>query len=233
MAVEDITTKRCTKCGVNKHLTEFNKSSSTKDGFRHECRRCAAAYYEANKDKLKASMAAWRLANRDRSKAIIAAWHAANPEKRKEYWAKYYAANRDALLERSAAYYAANKARNNDLTARWRAENPDKCKELAAKWNKENPELRCVYQQNRRALKRANGGRLSKGLAERLFKRQKGKCACCGLPLGDDYHLDHIMPLALGGSNTDGNMQLLRARCNVQKSAKHPVDFMRQRGFLL
>lgn len=56
---------------------------------------------------------------------------------------------------------------------------------------------------------------------------------CCGLPLGDNYHIDHIMPLALGGSNTDDNIQLLRQRCNNQKCAKHPVDFMQSRGFLL
>ena len=38
---------------------------------------------------------------------------------------------------------------------------------------------------------------------------------------------------ALGGLNADSNMQLLRAECNLQKSAKHPVDFMQSRGFLL
>jgi len=36
-----------------------------------------------------------------------------------------------------------------------------------------------------------------------------------------------------GGSNTDDNMQLLRKLCNLQKHAKHPVDFMQERGFLL
>lgn len=35
------------------------------------------------------------------------------------------------------------------------------------------------------------------------------------------------------GTNTDDNIQLLRKLCNLQKSAKHPVDFMQQRGFLL
>ena len=52
-------------------------------------------------------------------------------------------------------------------------------------------------------------------------------------PLGNDYHLDHINPLALGGSKTDEKIQLLRATCNLQKNAKHPVDFMQSRGFLL
>jgi 5-methylcytosine-specific restriction endonuclease McrA len=51
--------------------------------------------------------------------------------------------------------------------------------------------------------------------------------------LGDNYHLDHIVPLAIGGTNTDDNIQLLRQKCNQQKSAKHPIDFMQSRGFLL
>jgi len=41
------------------------------------------------------------------------------------------------------------------------------------------------------------------------------------------------MPLALGGANADDNIQLLRSTCNQQKHAKHPVDFMQQKGFLL
>lgn len=39
--------------------------------------------------------------------------------------------------------------------------------------------------------------------------------------------------IALGGTNTDDNVQLLRAECNNFKRAKHPADFMRQRGFLI
>ena len=77
------------------------------------------------------------------------------------------------------------------------------------------------------------GGVLTLGLSLRLFQLQKGKCACCKKPLGSNYHMDHIMPLALGGTNTNDNIQLLRARCNLQKQAKHPVDFMQQRGYLL
>lgn len=41
------------------------------------------------------------------------------------------------------------------------------------------------------------------------------------------------MPLALGGANEDWNIQLLRQRCNNQKKAKHPVDFMQSKGYLL
>ena len=87
--------------------------------------------------------------------------------------------------------------------------------------------------QNRRARKIAVGGKLSKGLTEKLYKLQRGKCACCGKLLGDNYHLDHRMPIALGGANEDWNIQLLRSTCNHEKHAKHPIDFMQERGYLL
>lgn len=152
-------------------------------------------------------------------KSCKAAYQSANREKHSISSASYYAANREKVRARAAGYYAANK---------------DEYSIRSAKWHAANPEARRIREQNRRARKREVGGKLSGGLAERLFKLQRGKCACgCGQPLGDVYHLDHIMPLALGGTNTDNNIQLLRQRCNNQKHAKHPIDFMQQRGFLL
>jgi 5-methylcytosine-specific restriction endonuclease McrA len=109
--------------------------------------------------------------------------------------------------------------------------NKEHCNAVVAARRAANTEATRIQKLNRRG--RASGGKLSKGLSVRLFKLQRGKCACCGQPLGTDYHLDHIMPLALGGSNTDENIQLLRATCNRQKNAKHPIDFTQQRGFLL
>lgn len=153
------------------------------------------------------------------SRAANAAWSASNPEKARARSARWYAANHEKAKAYSAKQYA---------------DNPDKAKAAAAAWQAANPESVRIKKQNRRAKKRAAGGKLSKGLTERLFVLQRGKCACgCKQPLGNDYHLDHRMPLALGGVNEDWNIQLLRGTCNMQKSAKHPVDFMQQRGFLI
>ena len=143
------------------------------------------------------------------------------------------AANPEKIVAASAAWYAANRERKKrDVTA-WNAANPERKEENDATWAKANPEKKRIYTQNRRARKLENRGHLSPNIAEKLFKLQRGKCLCCGQPLGDNYHLDHNMPLALGGANEDWNMQLLRQRCNNQKHAKHPIDFMRQKGFLL
>lgn len=161
--------------------------------------------------------------------------------------AAYRVENKERIAERKAAYHIANRDRCNTLAAEWRAANPEKskaaiakwyranrekCVAAATKWQKDNPEACRIRGHNRRS--REAGGKLSKDLAERLYRLQRGKCACgCNQSLGDKYHLDHVMPLALGGSNTDGNIQLLRRVCNLQKHAKHPIDFMQSRGFLL
>ena len=205
-----IPVRPCIKCGA----TERYKSGACK-----ACARAiAAAWRAANPDKAKAAALTWRAVNADYVKAKGAAWHAANADKVKAQNAAWRAANLDRAKARDAAWYAANKDHAQATQAMWRAA---------------NPEAQRIIQQNRRARKKKVGGKLSGGLSAKLFKLQKGKCPCCNQPLGDDYHLDHKMPLALGGANVDDNMQLLRAFCNFQKSKKHPVEFMQSRGFLL
>lgn len=215
--------KHCTKCGTTKSTTEFSKFARAIDGLHSHCKACASAYG-----------AKWRAANQEKKKALDAAWAAANPEKRKAAVARWNAANPGKKKANDAAYYAANAENAKVANAKWRAANLVLVRAYKAKWAAANPESRRIVAQNRRARKLENGGKLSKGLAAKLFKLQRGKCACgCKQPLGDNYHLDHIMPLALGGTNTNDNMQLLRSECNYKKGAKHPVEFMQSKGFLL
>ena len=166
-------------------------------------------------------------------KAYGVAYRAANPEKVKATKASYRAENAEKVKSANVAWRAANPEKTRAAAAAYRAKNLEKAREWTAAWSANNRESKRIHEHNRRARKKENGGKLSKNLAARLYKLQRGKCACCKLPLGDDYHLDHIMPLALGGSNTDDNIQLLRASCNLSKHTKHPISFMRERGFLL
>lgn len=91
-----------------------------------------------------------------------------------------------------------------------------------------------VYAQNRLKRIRASGQRLSRGIIKRLLELQKGRCAACRMPITNGKrHLDHIVPVALGGEHCDKNVQLLCQTCNLQKSSKPPEVFMRERGYLL
>jgi len=70
-------------------------------------------------------------------------------------------------------------------------------------------------------------------LVNKLLLLQKGTCVCCGLDINSDYHMDHIIPLKLGGEHTDSNIQLLCPACNLTKGSKDPIKFMQSKGFLL
>ena len=201
------------------------------------CSRCQA---ETERNKLglcfpcaRARSSAWRKENPGVQKQLSAAWRSKNPEKVKSYRVAYLELNPDKSKAAHAAWRVLNFKRLKASNAAWRASNPERAKANAAAWRAANPENGKINVQNRLAKKRANGGILSQGLSAKLFKLQRGKCACCSSPLGTNFHLDHIMPIALGGPNTDENIQLLRGLCNKQKHAAHPVDFMQQRGFLL
>lgn len=230
-------TKTCTKCGEIKALDEFSKDSSKCDGLGSHCKACNklsnAAWRSLNHDRKKASDAARYAKNPERASVSAAKWRAANKERKKASDAAWRKANSDRAKATTAAWIKANPERREAITAKYRSAHPDRCMAATLAWQKANPESLRIHKQNRRARKREIGGRLSNGLAKRLFALQRGKCACCGKPLGTNYHRDHIMPIALGGANTDDNIQLLRARCNQQKNSKHPIDFMQQRGFLL
>lgn len=199
--------KVCAKCGLEKPSHEFHKSKDGRLGLKADCKPC---------NSLKAKE--WRIENKDKANETKRQYRAKNKEKMSQYYADRYIKNKEKVC-------AANK--------RWRDKNPEKVKSMIANQRAANPESHRMVQHKRRARKLECGGVLSSGLTVKLFQLQKGLCPCCGLALEKNYHLDHIVPLALGGTNTDDNIQLLRAKCNQQKNAKHPVDFMQSRGFLL
>lgn len=65
-----------------------------------------------------------------------------------------------------------------------------------------------------------------KGLREDLLRKQRGRCVYCRSRLfGGNTHIDHVTPVNQGGSNDDGNLQLLCSGCNLRKSDRNDVEF--------
>ena len=50
-----------------------------------------------------------------------------------------------------------------------------------------------------------------------LYSERGCCCAGCHKPLGEDVHVDHVVPLAGGGQDVFENLQLLHSACNQAK----------------
>jgi len=157
-----------------------------------------------------------------------------NAEKLKEASIKWRDENREKFDAYQDQYRINNRARESSRVRKWESDNADHVKARRTAYDIRTSDQRRVREINRRAKKKASGGKISKELPDRLMRLQGGRCACCRTSLEESgYHLDHIVPLASGGAHADDNIQLLCPHCNISKSAKDPVEFMQSRGFLI
>ncbi|MFE0699423.1 HNH endonuclease [Streptomyces sp. NPDC058872] len=78
-----------------------------------------------------------------------------------------------------------------------------------------------AHRKRREAI--ARGHNAAALLRKAVRKAVAGTCAMCGVTyLPSQVDIDHIKPLALGGEDVAGNVQVLCKRCHVVKTA---MDF--------
>lgn len=203
----------------------------------------------ASKERKKAYMKAYREANKGRIKEKMAEWREKNADHLKEYGSRYMEANKDAVSARMKEWRQKNKERIREYNAAYSRANAERISQRGMEYRKANREVivarnrewfsnnrdkKHAYLANRRSAKKFGGHKLSPDIAQKLLKLQGDRCVACKARLDEaGFHIDHIIPLSRGGTNEDKNVQLLCPPCNQAKAAKHPIDFMRQRGFLL
>jgi 5-methylcytosine-specific restriction endonuclease McrA len=220
MAVEQPTTKTCTKCAETKPVSEFGKAKHHKDGLKSHCKACCNAwhfeYHKRNSERLKPIRRDWYLRNK--------------VEHNKRSLAGYYA-NREEWWRRAKEWVRRNRHKMRAYVKRYYYKNPQKEADRRRKYRKLNPWLQKATNANRRARLRG-AGRYTAQDVQSLLVLQKRQCVVCRIRL-TKFHVDHIIPLALGGRNERDNLQLLCPTCNHKKHAKDPIAFMQEMGYLL
>jgi len=116
--------KKCSKCGIEKPLTEFCKDKTHKDGHKSRCKSCIAKYdakwRAENKEKRAKYDAKWRVENKEKRAKSSAKWRVENPEKVAKYGAKYRAENPEKVAKSSAKSRAKKKAEQPNCVYRIR-----------------------------------------------------------------------------------------------------------------
>lgn len=233
--------KHCRKCGQDKPLDEFPNNRSKSGGKAAYCKPCWNAYMRdqsvKHRDRKDASNARWLAANHERKLAQQAAWRAANAEHIRQRNAEYRAANRDKIRayaldynkrtsEAQKAKYRANPEPAKQKARAWRISNLDHARELGRRWREANPdkyrEQQRLASQRRRARK-ANlpNYKITKRDVMRLLS---SPCAVTGCG-NRDITLDHVIPLARGGSHGIGNLQSMCQSHNSAKGARLWIEF--------
>lgn len=161
--------------------------------------------YEANKEKKAIQTKAWKLANLELDKQIKKDWYLKNKEKTQIKARLWYLKNQELTKQRSE---------------KWTKENPEKAKANARKVA------------HRRRVRRKNG--IIEPYTEiQVLELYGTNCHICNKPIDLQaprtvkeegwyfgLHIDHIIPISKGGSDTLNNVKPAHGICNVRKGAK-------------
>ncbi len=105
----------------------------------------------------------------------------------------------------------------------WKNSDPVKRREAKKRWFDKNPDYSRNRNYKRRLRIRTNGAN-EFIVRDRVYERDEGVCYLCGFGVDpDDWHLDHIISLANGGTNTYDNVAVTHPACNLKKGRKNSV----------
>jgi len=193
--MHSIPQKRCSKCGVEKPLSEFSPEKRHSDGLSSQCKRCRA-------DR----MNVYRADNPHK----YSEWVKSNQDRRKSQQANWYQGKRDQQIER---------------VRHWRKNNPDKRRAQISAYRKAKPDKIRLIGHRRRARQYQQGGSFTEQQWLDLKAQYNNMCLCCKRqePVVS-LTADHIVPIARGGSSYIDNIQPLCFDCNRRKNVR-TIDY--------
>jgi len=149
----------------------------------------------------------WARDNSDLRRTSLRRWRERYPERVRQYTETH----KDEQRERGRRYDRAHREKCRAKNSRWYAEHPD--------WNRERSH-------RRRALER--GSHVEPVDRQAIYDRDDGICHLCGEPVPrENFTLDHLVPISLGGPHTSANVAIAHASCNFRRGTKSVEEFRR------
>lgn len=213
MAEITLPPKPCKRCGSRERSKTRNRCT--------EChRRAASARYTAHRGELLAKHKVFRDTHKELVSARKKADYARNKAAVAAKWKATYPERRERHIAYNAARYAREKEKLLGQMKARRALHLDRERERARRWIRENYAKKIARNDARRALKKAAPGTHTGPERLALTASYHRLCVYCLQPATT---LDHVVPLARGGSNDIGNMVPACRRCNF---SKHDVPLL-------
>lgn len=207
----------CTKCLQPKPTHEFQWRSKKNQIRKSECRACTKErdldYHARNRGKI----ARARQRYGERNREMISQKHRA-----------YYLTHRKTIIERVKKYAKERPGYRREVLRRWKEKNPERWREIARgvkqRAFQRDPTKVRDYKLKRQAIREARirgAGEIEEIGIQELMERDGFLCGLCCSPVERrNASIDHILPVARGGSHTWRNVQLAHLRCNQVKGAR-------------
>jgi 5-methylcytosine-specific restriction endonuclease McrA len=211
------------------------------------CVECSKLRRAKNKDRFADYYASYREQHRDKARIHNRAYYAERADEMREYARQYRRENLEEVRQRDRdrhhsearkasrvkdyqnnghkkkrrekKRYQREHIRIKERVTKYRTENPDKVRESS------RPALIAA-----RARKKNAPGRFKRADIKRMLKEQNGICVTCPADISLTYQVDHIVPLARGGTNWPDNLQLLCGPCNQSKGPKTMSEWIAWRA---
>lgn len=186
-------------------------------GVRESICSCGATVLSGSRGKIPEFCAECRYARQiEASKR----WKQRNGEHLAEYRRVTHAENREAENARSRAWHDANREHAAVYRRRIYLERQQATNTAAvAEYRRRNPGKHAEIENRRRA--RLLDAFVAPVDPAAIRARDRGLCGICGIHVAlEDQSLDHVIPLAAGGTHEPSNVQLAHRVCNSRKGAK-------------
>jgi hypothetical protein len=219
----EIMQKICCRCKLQKDFELFSKNSNTKDGLQTMCKSCKKDYKLSNKEKIAVKDKEYYLANKDKLFEYQRRYRKENTAKVLEYEKNYRENNKEMISSRAKKYHEENIDAISKRTKEFYLKNKDKFYKRSKQYYSENKAQYVAKANKRRAAKlQALPKWLTKAEHEEM-KELYEIARMFKLYTGQEYHVDHIVPLQ--GKNVCGlhvpwNLQVIPASENLSKSNK-------------
>jgi 5-methylcytosine-specific restriction endonuclease McrA len=205
--------KACSKCGNTQPLENFRANKASKDGRQSACKSCQKAFYQANKTYYAEYSKKHRAENPEIYSARDKKYYRQNSETIKERSREWYWKNLDRARENRRKTYDSDREAYIEKTRRWKRANRERANQS---------DLQSIHRRRARLL--SNGAyQISDKDLRRLYALP---CTYCGEL--ESIQLDHIVPIARGGSHSIGNLAPACRTCNASKGTKTITEWRKR-----